>query len=510
MATTKIHAIKSTVGKAIKYICNEQKTDHNVLISSYGCGVQSAEFDFKFLLGKNQSSGPNSEPNLAYHLIQSFAPGEVTGEEAHAISQELADRLLQGKYPYVLATHIDRNHVHSHLIFCSVNNQDYKKYHRCTQSYNQIRKLSDEICAEHGKSVIKETTRTGKTYAEWMHERKGDSWKAKIKKDIDECILISRSYEEFLQRMRDKGYEINGETFGEGSAKYISFRPYGKDRFVRGRAQSLGADYTKEKIWERIEERSSLGTDITKETFRNILGDSTSSSPRGSLAFGKEQEMVLNISGPVLTIEEYLKKHQTGSPTSLIDTSDEKFANSIGLSKWADKENFKRFAAMYAELGVQGFQSILELKDRIKELRLQAHQEKKNVISLERGIKEFGNIRSFAKQYLENKKYHITYQNSKDKERYYRMHFDQINMFDSASEWLKSSGINTATLNLGKIEEHYQKLIADKNHLSESYVAKEAECDRLKKIDDSFSKFLDNPSHDRTMPTKKKDRNILL
>jgi len=76
------------VGIAIKYICNEQKTDHNVPISSYGCGVQSAEFDFKFLLGKNQSSGPNSEPNLAYHLIQSFAPGEVTGEEAHAISQE--------------------------------------------------------------------------------------------------------------------------------------------------------------------------------------------------------------------------------------------------------------------------------------------------------------------------------------------------------------------------------------------------------------------------------------
>ena len=482
MATTKIHAIKSTVGKAIKYICNEQKTDHNVLISSYGCGVQSAEFDFKFLLEKNQSSGPNSEPNLAYHLIQSFAPGEVTGEEAHAISQELADRLLQGKYPYVLATHIDRDHVHSHLIFCSVNNQDYKKYHRCTQSYNQIRKLNDEICAEHGKSVIKETTRTGKTYAEWMHEKKGDSWKAKIKKDIDDCILISRSYEEFLQKMRDKGYEINGETFGEGSAKYISFRPYGKDRFVRGRAQSLGADYTKEKIRERIEERSGLGT----------------------------EKMVQNISGPVLTIEEYLRKHQTGSPTSLIDTSDEKFANSIGLSKWADKENFKRFAAMYAELGGQGFQSIQELKDRIKELRLQAHQEKKTVISLEREIKEFGNIRSFAKQFLENKRYHVNYQNSKDKERYYRMHFDQINMFDSASEWLKSSGINTATLNLSKIEEHYQKLIADKNRLSDSYIAKEAECDRLKKIDDSLSKFLDNPSQDRTAPVKKKDRNISL
>ena len=83
-------------------------------------------------------------------------------------------------------------------------------------------------------------------------------------------------------------------------------------------------------------------------------------------------------------------------------------------------------------------------------------------------------------------------------------------MFDSASEWLKSSGINTATLNLSKIEEHYQKLISDKKRLSDSYIAKETECDRLKKIDDNLSKFLDNPSQDRTSPVKKKDRNISL
>ncbi len=90
------------------------------------------------------------------------------------------------------------------------------------------------------------------------------------------------------------------------------------------------------------------------------------------------------------------------------------------------------------------------------------------------------------------------------------MHFDQINMFDSASEWLKSSGINTATLNLNKIEEHYQKLISDKKRLSDSYIVKEAECDRLKKIDDGLSKFLDNPGQYRAATPKKKDRNISL
>ena len=119
MAVTKIHAIKSTLGKAIKYICNEQKTDSQVLISSFGCAPQTADLEFNFLLSKNKEGGPN----LAYHMIQSFAPGEINGEEAHRISQELADQFLQGKYAYVLATHVDRDHIHSHIIFCSVNTE---------------------------------------------------------------------------------------------------------------------------------------------------------------------------------------------------------------------------------------------------------------------------------------------------------------------------------------------------------------------------------------------------
>ena len=171
MAVTKIHAIKSTLGKAITYICNEQKTDSKVLISSFGCAPETADLEFKFLLSNNKEGGPN----LAYHLIQSFAPGEVTGEEAHRISQDLADRFLQGKYSYVLTTHIDKDHVHSHFIFCAVNRENNKKYHGCTQNYYKIRSISDKLCMEHGKSVIKEFKDTGKTYHEWYPEKQGDS-----------------------------------------------------------------------------------------------------------------------------------------------------------------------------------------------------------------------------------------------------------------------------------------------------------------------------------------------
>lgn len=215
MAVTKIHAIRSTLGKAIKYICNEHKTDDQVLITSFGCAPETAEYDFRFSLSKAREGGKN----FAFHLIQSFAPGETTGEEAHRISQELAGRLLQGRYSYVLATHVDRQHIHSHIIFCAANNIDYKKYHDCKRTYFQIRDLSDRICAEHNKSVIKEFKETGKTYYEWYHTRKGDSWKSQVKKDINECIKKALSYEEFLRLMKERGYEIQGESFGEGSAK---------------------------------------------------------------------------------------------------------------------------------------------------------------------------------------------------------------------------------------------------------------------------------------------------
>ena len=156
MAYTKIHAITATVNKAVDYICNPAKTDEGILISSYGCSPETAAYDFKFALSKTNQS----DPNKAYHLIQSFLPGEVSYKEAHQIGVELADRLLEGKYSYVVSTHIDKGHVHNHVIFCAADNVNHQKYHDCKKTYYNIRSLSDDICrngrlakaAPHGKS----------------------------------------------------------------------------------------------------------------------------------------------------------------------------------------------------------------------------------------------------------------------------------------------------------------------------------------------------------------------
>ena len=150
MAVTKTHPIKSTLKAAIDYICNPDKTDGKLLVSSFGCTVETADIEFAWTRRHAIDKGTN----LGRHLIQAFEPGEVTPEEAHRIGMELAREVLGGKYEFVLTTHIDRDHVHNHLIFNAVSFQDHRHYHSNKRSYHEIRRTSDRICKEHGLSVI--------------------------------------------------------------------------------------------------------------------------------------------------------------------------------------------------------------------------------------------------------------------------------------------------------------------------------------------------------------------
>lgn len=131
MAITKIHPIKSTLKKALDYIENPDKTDGKLLVSSFACSYETADIEFEMLLAQAYQKGNN----LAHHLIQSFAPGEAMPEQAHEIGRQLVDEVLQGKYPYVLTTHIDKGHVHNHIIFCAVDMVNQRKYISNKQSY---------------------------------------------------------------------------------------------------------------------------------------------------------------------------------------------------------------------------------------------------------------------------------------------------------------------------------------------------------------------------------------
>ena len=438
MAYTKIHAVKATIDKAIDYICNPEKTDDKIFISSYACSPESAAYDFKYTLDHCRENSPN----MAYHLIQAFAPGEVSFEEAHTIGQELADRVLEGKYSYIVTTHIDKGHVHNHVLFCAADNIEHNKYHDCKKTYYRIRHLNDELCKEHHLSIISPTGQRGKNYNEWQADKQGTSAKTQLRRDINLAIKSASTYDEFLLLMRAKGYEIKGETFGKDARKYISFRPLGQNNFVRGSVRSLGKEYTKERIKERIEQKQERKVVIPKRDY----------------AFRK-----------------------------LVDTSGEKFENSPGLKHWATIENLKIAAASYNEAD-----SISELERKISVQTQAGKSAKQNVVELEHRIKDLTEIIKYAEQYRNNHSYHIGYKKAKNPDAYFRRYESQIILYGGAKHMLEQAGIDLKSLNLNKLKSEYEELIKQKNELTVTYKNCEKEVRELNQKLEKIKQYLES------------------
>ena len=243
MAVTKTHPIKSTLKAAIDYICNPDKTDGKLLVSSFGCSAETADIEFAWTRRPAIDKGTN----LGRHLIQAFEPGEVMPEEAHRIGMELAREVLGGKYEFVLTTHIDKDHVHNHLIFNAVDFVDYHAYKSYKRIYYDMREVSDRLCKENGLSVIPPSQNKGMGYKEYTEAKRGTSWKQKLKQTIDRLVITAKDYDDFLRLMQEAGYEIK-------TGKYISFRAEGQERFTR--SKTIGENYTEERIKERIAGRT--------------------------------------------------------------------------------------------------------------------------------------------------------------------------------------------------------------------------------------------------------------
>ena len=247
MAVTKIKAIRGTLSKAIAYILNPEKTDEKLLVSSYGCASETAAREFEWTRKIAEQKGMNPVRIIARHVIQSFEIGEVTPELAHEIGKQFADEILGGKYEYVLTTHIDKDHVHNHLIFNAVDFVDYHAYKSYKRIYYDMREVSDRLCKENGLSVIPPSQNKGMGYKEYTEAKRGTSWKQKLKQTIDRLVITAKDYDDFLQLMQEAGYEIK-------TGKYISFRAEGQERFTR--SKTIGENYTEERIKERIAGRT--------------------------------------------------------------------------------------------------------------------------------------------------------------------------------------------------------------------------------------------------------------
>lgn len=223
----------------MSYILEGNKTREGLLVSSFACSPETADLEFGFTLSHCMEKGNN----LAFHLMQSFKPGETDAETAHKIGSELAMDLLKGEYEYVLSTHVDKGHIHNHLIFCAANFTDYRKFVSNRKIYYQIRKTSDKLCKEFGLSVVVPQSERGNSYKEYLSRKEGASWKSRIGKSVEMAIKGSLSYEEFTIKMNMLGMELR-----EG--RNLAFRIIGEDRYIK--AATLGYKYREFRIKERI------------------------------------------------------------------------------------------------------------------------------------------------------------------------------------------------------------------------------------------------------------------
>ena len=412
MAVTKIKPVKSTLSKALDYIENPDKTDGKMLISSFGCSYETADIEFGYTLSQALDKGSN----LAFHLIQSFAPGEVDYEKAHEIGKQLADAVTKGQHEYVVTTHIDKGHIHNHVIFCAVNFVDHHKYNSNKRSYYGIRNMSDKLCRENGLSVVVPGKGSkGKSYAEYQAEKTGTSWKGKLKIAVDALIPQVSSFEELLTRLQAAGYEIK-------PGKYVLCRAPGQERFTR--LKTLGADYTEEAIRERIAGRRAKAAKAPREQ--------------------RDVSLLIDIENSI------------------------KAAQSKGYEQWAKIHNLKQAAKTMNFLTEHKIEQYADLVSRIEEMSAESGQAADALKNAEKRLADMAVLIKNVSTYQKTKPVYDAYRKARNREKYRAGQEQAIILHEAAARSLKAAGIAKLP-NLAALQSEYEALQAQKEALYADY-----------------------------------------
>lgn len=415
MAYTKIHPIKSTVEKAIAYITNPEKTDEKIYVSSFACSEQTAFLEFEKTRNKHHYSGKN----LAYHCIQSFKPNEVTPEQAHKIGIQTADELLKGKYEYVISTHVDRGHIHNHLIICGVNFENGLSFgtehdRKNNPAWKQLRKISDDICIENKLSVIEMPEKgCGKCYYEWLQDMKKNSYKSKLKNAIDSCVMTSDSFDDFLNRMQNEmkyEYKIRGHS--------LSFRAEEQERFTRCSRKSLGWYYDPEQIKKRIDRQ-------VKKRTATISKD-----------------------------------------TGFYQINDDK---AVGLNRWAALKNMQEASRLLNFLSDYGVGSVEQLDEKISDMYDQRFDVVQKLNDYESSIIEQRELLKMLNTYWKMKAVHDEFLRSSSKEKFKREHSKELSIFNSSKEWLREKYTGTTLPNRAVLEMKITEEETQREALLENY-----------------------------------------
>ena len=445
MAVTKIKAIRGTLSKAIAYILNPEKTDEKLLVSSYGCASETAAREFEWTRKIAEQKGMNPVRIIARHVIQSFEIGEVTPELAHEIGKQFADEILGGKYEYVLTTHIDKDHVHNHLIFNAVDFVDYHAYKSYKRIYYDMREVSDRLCKENGLSVIPPSQNKGMGYKEYTEAKRGTSWKQKLKQTIDRLVITAKDYDDFLRLMQEAGYEIK-------TGKYISFRAEGQERFTR--SKTIGENYTEERIKERIAGR----------TPRRSQRQTT---PKGISLIGDIQERI-----------------------RLIDSK--------GYEHKAKLTILKEAARTLNYLTENNLLQYADLEKKVEDVHGSYDRTGKELKGVEARLREVQPLIKNISNYQRLKPVYDAFQKAKDKPGFKAKHEAELVIFEAARSTLLAMQDDEKLPSLKTLQAQQQRLLEEQQRLYDERAKLKKEVKQIETIKSNVDTFLaPSVDHDR-------------
>ena len=463
MAITKIHPIRRTLNKAVKYITNPAKTESELYVSTYACNRETIIQDFEYTQRQANYNAAKGT-TLAQHAIQSFAKGEVTAEEAHAIGMELAAKLTDSKHEFIVATHLDKGHIHNHIIFNQVDFIDHKHFKSNIHTTKILRQLSDELCEAHGLSVIKSPKAKGKSYYEWQCEKKGISYKKRLKDNIDMVIPTVESYGEFLIKMQQLGYEIK-------TGKYDSFRMNEQERFTR--SKTLGIDYTREAIEQRIKDVKNIPATpaITGPTYFRIW------------KYDQKLGLIENTHTYLLFIQSPYQRQKA----AIIDA--------------------KKVAATYNLLKEKGIDSVSQLNKAISDSKSESGSIRDEIRDIESSIADINETIKYAERSQANKPVWDEYVKSGKSQKFYDAHRAELMIYESSQEFLKRKVSACQAIKLAQLRKEASDLESKRIDLSAKLdILKhdQRELEQAKKnIDIIMHQEQDNKSKD-----KKKEQSI--
>ena len=445
MAVTKIKAIRGTLSKAIAYILNPEKTDEKLLVSSYGCASETATREFEWTRKIAEQKGMNPVRIIARHVIQSFEIGEVTPELAHEIGKQFADEILGGKYEYVLTTHIDKDHVHNHLIFNAVDFVDYHAYKSYKRIYYDMREVSDRLCKENGLSVIPPSQNKGMGYKEYTEAKRGTSWKQKLKQTIDRLVFTAKDYDDFLRLMQEAGYEIK-------TGKYISFRAEGQERFTR--SKTIGENYTEERIKERIAGRT------PRRNRRQTM-------PKGISLIGDIQDRI-----------------------RLIDSK--------GYEHKAKLTILKEAARTLNYLTENNLLQYADLEKKVEDVHSSYDRTGKELKDVEARLREVQPLIKNISNYQRLKPVYDAFQKAKDKPGFKAKHEAELVIFEAARSTLLAMQGDEKLPSLKTLQTEQQRLLDEQQRLYDERAKLKKEAKQIETIKSNVDTFL-SPSadHDR-------------